>query len=251
MAYNSNKPPAQEGISTFLKDLDKMRPMTSEEWSSLNDTYYHEFNKPYVKEISDASKMKQQTGVESAAELNDKSFEGMHIPTAPYNEVMTALKRWNFNKKGLFIFGKCGRGKTHMMKAFRKSLYERGLLENKRFEFFNMISLVQMMRDFESKRIHKGIEMKTNEFAMAKCLEADILVLDDIGANRATDYEIEVIFKILDQRCESHFPRPVFMTSNLNLKQVKDKFGMRIADRMLQLMTPRELDNGSGKSYRW
>lgn len=256
MAYSSSKPPTQQkarSLRGFLDDLDKAEPMSREEWSSIESTYRKQFDEPYIKKISEISDIRTQTGVETAQELKAKTFDQMHVPTQTYSTILTTLKHWNYNKKGMYIYGKVGMGKTYLMKAFRHDLFQRGLLNKKKFEFFNMVNLTTMLKDFETKRIDRGYETKTSDFAMNKCLNADILVIDDFGAGREkpTEFEVESIFKILDHRSECYIPKPTFMTSNLEPRHVKEKFGMRIADRIVQLMVLRELNNGSGQSYRW
>lgn len=58
---------------------------------------------------------------------------------------------------------------------------------------------------------------------------ADVLVFDDLGAHRATEYAIEELVAVFDYRSEQRMP--TIITSNLGV-ELADVMGARMADRM-------------------
>jgi DNA replication protein DnaC len=67
---------------------------------------------------------------------------------------------------------------------------------------------------------------------MRALLECDLLILDDIGAEKVTDWVEETIFNIIAGRYRKEFP--IFYTSNLQPKELLDKLGKRSYDRMIE-----------------
>jgi DNA replication protein DnaC len=76
-------------------------------------------------------------------------------------------------------------------------------------------------------------------------LECDLLILDDIGAEKVTDWGEETLFNIIDDRDRKEFP--IFYTSILQPKELLDKLGKRSYDRMIET---RVMIENKAMSYR-
>ena len=66
-----------------------------------------------------------------------------------------------------------------------------------------------------------------------------LLVIDDFGMERGTEYVLEQIYNIIDSRYRSR--KPLIVTTNLTLTELKnpqDTAHARIYDRLLELCTP-------------
>ena len=67
----------------------------------------------------------------------------------------------------------------------------------------------------------------------------DLLILDDFGMERRTDYAREQIFGIIDGRYLAK--KPTIITTNLSLQELKDPCDItekRIFDRILEMSIP-------------
>lgn len=69
--------------------------------------------------------------------------------------------------------------------------------------------------------------------------DCDLLILDDFGMERQTDYAREQVFNLIDGRYLSRLP--LIVTTNLSLQELKNPKTMaekRINDRILQMCVP-------------
>ena len=67
----------------------------------------------------------------------------------------------------------------------------------------------------------------------------DLLILDDLGAERGTEYALEQVFAVIDARYRSR--KPLIVTTNLTLDVLKhpdDLSHARIYDRILEICAP-------------
>ena len=67
----------------------------------------------------------------------------------------------------------------------------------------------------------------------------DLLILDDLGAERGTEYALEQVFAVIDARYRSR--KPLIVTTNLTLDALKhpdDLAHARIYDRILEICAP-------------
>ena len=85
--------------------------------------------------------------------------------------------------------------------------------------------------------------------ALAQCA-IDLLILDDLGAERSTDYALEQVYNIVDSRYRAGLP--VIYTTNLTLEELKNPADMRYAriyDRVLEKCFPVEFRGVSRRKH--
>lgn len=63
--------------------------------------------------------------------------------------------------------------------------------------------------------------------------EADVLVLDDMGAEAPTDWVRSFMFELVDERYGSE--RTTIFTSNYHLNDLARRVGARVADRIAEM----------------
>lgn len=106
---------------------------------------------------------------------------------------------------GLLLIGDSGTGKTHLAVAAMKALLDRG----HECVFFNFQNLLQ--------RIRQGWDSSSNTTdreAYRTALDAEVLVLDDLGARRVIDWVEDTINDIVTHRCDQR--KPLIATTNLS-----------------------------------
>ncbi len=124
------------------------------------------------------------------------------------------------DNRGLLLFGSVGTGKTFAAACIANSLLNRNYS-------VVMVSLVTLINGAEE--------------IIRRMNESDLLILDDLGAERSTDYGFERIYAVCDARYRSG--KPVIYTSNLPLETFKNSADIRCAriyDRVLERCYPVE-----------
>lgn len=127
------------------------------------------------------------------------------------------------SRKGLYIHGDVGAGKTHITYAIADHLGE-----TLRTKFMNTTELIfDIKRDFDrSNYDKKRWDEQLTEFR-------GVLILDDIGAERITDYVAEVFYLIINKRYNEMLP--IIFTSNLSLGELAERIGDRTASRIIEM----------------
>ena len=133
-----------------------------------------------------------------------------------YAEKFAQMRRDN---RGLLLFGGVGTGKTYTAACIANELLAQGIP-------VVMTSLVKL------------IDGGTDELC-SRMAAIDLLILDDLGAERSTDYALEQIYNIVDSRYRSR--KPLIVTTNLTLDEIRhpqDTAHARIYDRLLEMCVP-------------
>lgn len=122
----------------------------------------------------------------------------------------------------LIINGTSGSGKTWTAIATAKRLIERGSTA----KYLSVPWMFAFIRDCIGHDKNFQITEYVNSL-----LDYDYIILDDLGAHRATDWAIETLYLILDQ-WESHEKKGLICTTNLSMDEVAKTFSDRIASRL-------------------
>lgn len=135
--------------------------------------------------------------------------------------------------QGLLLYGPVGTGKS-----FTAACIGNYLLNNAKPVI--MTSFVKILQDiWENDREAEYITILNS---------ASLLIVDDLGTERETDYALEKVYNIIDSRVRAN--KPMIITSNLELNDMmecEDIRKKRIYDRILECCYPMYV---GGKSFR-
>ena len=140
-------------------------------------------------------------------------------------------------QKGLYLHGNFGCGKTYLISALLNEL------NNKRVNS-EVVYFPEMLRDLKDDWDSFGAKMDYYQ-------NVDILLIDDIGAEKVTSWgRDEILGTILQYRMENHLT--TFFTSNLTIEELERHLSLsnysedgvkarRIIERVKQLTEDMEL----------
>lgn len=137
-------------------------------------------------------------------------------------------------KFGILLCGNCGNGKTTMINAFKNAII---YLDNHNYFSTYFKNMDITMRIYDAREIvHIA---KTNYTLFEKVKGYDMIGLEDIGREptEVLDYGnvLNPIVDLLENRYS--LQKFTFVTTNLTPKQIREKYGNRIADRFNEMMS--------------
>lgn len=126
-------------------------------------------------------------------------------------------------EESLLIWGEPGNGKTLLAASVANAISKKGYV-------VVFQSVPELLRRIKST-FDQG-NKETENLIIRALLECDLLILDDIGSERLTDWSEEKIYDIIDGRYRAK--KPIFYTSNLIPKELAGQVDKRCYDRMLE-----------------
>lgn len=137
---------------------------------------------------------------------------------------------------GLLISGSTGCGKTHLAAAIANELMQREVS----VVFQSVPELLIRIRSTYGRE-----STETEAQLLDALVGCDLLVLDDLGTERVTQWTESTVYTIIDQRYR--FERPLIATTNLTPKQLETAVGTRTMDRLVEIC---RIVLMKGRSYR-
>lgn len=137
----------------------------------------------------------------------------------------------------LFLRGDVGRGKTHLSSAIANAVLAGGktVIYKRAADLFDMIRRYKY--EESTQRWHEVLD---------QLISCDLLVIDDLGAERTTDFVTEQLVFLLEER--NYRNKPWIINSNLKLSQIQDSYNTRVSDRIMDRATAILLERPN--SYR-
>ncbi len=146
-------------------------------------------------------------------------------------------------ERGLLLMGTCGVGKTHLAVSILKALTER------KFSclFYEFGSLLKQIQDSYNPNTQSS-ELKI----LSNIFDAEVLVLDEIGASKPTDWVRDTMAHIINTRYNDK-KLTIFTTNFLDERKadkeetLEDRIGVRLRSRLYEMCKTIKIE---GHDYR-
>src|SRR3990167_5594364 len=139
-------------------------------------------------------------------------------------------------RRGMYIHGGVGTGKTHIAYALLKEAEERKIA-------CGLYNTTEMFRDFRKDIRRSDDEVVGVEEVLLE--NRGLVIFDDIGAEKLTDWVSETFYLIINRRYEEMLP--TIFTSNLDIAELAGRIGDRTVSRIVEMCDIIKLD---GKDRR-
>ena len=224
-AYFSQELAQRFGMKTHPKECDCQRKVR-EQAEVLREQSRH---------TEAVRSLKEQCFSERA--MQEWNFQRDHEDSKNTETARFYVKHWEKMKRdniGLLFWGAVGTGKSFLAGCIANALLEQEIP-------VRMTNFEEVLNDLSSNFSEK------NEFIKSLC-RFPLLILDDFGMERGTEYGLEQIYAVIDGRYRSG--KPLIVTTNLTLNELnnpRDTAHARIYDRLKEMCVPL---NFSGESRR-
>lgn len=144
------------------------------------------------------------------------------------------VERWEEmreNAAGLLLWGDVGTGKSFFAGCIANALIEKGVP----VLMTNFARILGTLSDMHSDDRNQFID-SFNLYSL--------LIIDDLGIERNSEYALEQVFSVIDSRYRSN--KPLIVTTNLTLTELKNPADLahaRIYDRVLERCVPLRINN--------
>lgn len=187
--------------------------------------------------------MKTIKEIEKAGTLSEESraFIMSRIP-ARYQEVdidqcRDEVKAWIFGKKekkGLYMWGPVGTGKTYSAYAIYKLIAWNGV----RARVTNSTALLNDIRDDFTASASRDSYYQSKFDAWVDF--KGVLIIDDIGSEKPTEWALQTFYSLINTRYEADLP--TIFTSNHSIEELAGRLGDRIASRIVEMCDVKKID---------
>ena len=219
-----------------------------------------EESQPKCKKCNDLGWIHTKSGVVKCScqlgNIDDNIYKRMKIPTRyrhvsldnfqilkkyGHDTLIEQIKEYIYSNdykygRGLFLVGRPGVGKTHLAISILKEFYtKRGIVGL----FYDTNNLL-----FDLRSTFDG-SSSTREL-LDEVISTPLLVLDDLGAERLSDWARDILHYIITTRYNDL--KPIIITSNIEIEKepkhegeelldisLKDRLGMSIASRLSEI----------------
>ena len=181
--------------------------------SEINEIKTMEYQVEKNKRIRDIKSLGSKLAVETFTSerfvVNDKN-----------RSAFNAAESFDRTKENMFLCGPTGCGKSHLAAiAARKILEDGGVVDT--------VTQMEISRKIRSAKTPAQEQDGIDNYAFA-----DVLVIDDFGVGKDTEFSISILYEIIQKRY-GNMSGGLIITSNLDLGQISQKIGdERISSRL-------------------
>jgi len=148
-----------------------------------------------------------------------------------------------FLDHSLFLYGAVGCGKTHLLTAIAREYINR-TKEDKHLLNVSMFRTIGNVHTkvypllvgisdllYQLKNSYSNHNESEREI-LDKIINCPILCLDDFGTSKPTEWNIEILYQIINGRYNNQNRLGTYIASNLRLSEIAKRFDDRIASRI-------------------
>ncbi len=158
-----------------------------------------------------------------AVEMTDKRIPPRFLAaTASHPDVAAWCEAFGPDSPSLLILGRTGTGKTHQAFGAIRYLAAKGVTVGWHADTAPGL--------FASLRPREGTD---TEGEYRKIAGVPLLLLDDLGAAKSSEWTEEILYRLVNDRYEAMLPG--LFTSNIPAGQLRDALGARVASRLAEM----------------
>lgn len=147
------------------------------------------------------------------------TFEAFTTPSDDLRAALDEARQFAATPEGwLYLYGGTGRGKTHLMAAIAQALVGRGIPAL----YVVVPSLLDKLRSSMNGRDEGFWEL------WRQIQSAEVLLLDDLGAEKSSEWAIEKLYILINDRYLAR--SPMVVASNLRAGEIGGRIGSRLCD---------------------
>ncbi|MBQ9208261.1 MAG: ATP-binding protein [Oscillospiraceae bacterium] len=136
---------------------------------------------------------------------------------------MAYAEKFDGHSSGMLFIGAPGLGKTHLAMAIAKEVIRRGYVA----VYGNVIDLLSNLEDEKFGRADAGQD------TMGVLMDADLLIIDDLGSEQHTSFNESALYSIINSRI--NLDKPVIVSTNLTEEELADTYNARILSRIFNV----------------
>ena len=130
--------------------------------------------------------------------------------------------------RGLWLFGDAGTGKTTLAMLTSKTALEHG----HSVAIYSMPKLLARIR----RTYDGGVGEQTYDELFQRLATVDLLHIDDLGAENRTEWVLEQLYALINERYETE--RALIVTSNHDYDRLEQQVGTRVVSRLSDMCEP-------------
>lgn len=165
-----------------------------------------------------------------AADVTDRRIPPrFRRATATHPDVTAWCRDFSPESPSLLIFGPTGSGKTHQAYGAVRTLAAAGVTVS-----WEAATAPDM---YASLRPRDGVD---SEAELARLTDTDLLIVDDLGAAKVTEWTEEILYRLVNHRYEAMTPG--IFTSNVRGRELRSMIGDRVASRLAEMCRQIDID---------
>jgi DNA replication protein DnaC len=196
-------------------------------YEEINDKTYHYYTKcPKLKMLEEQLRYSRNIKSSGLPKLYlNKTFENFDV--GKNEKAIKRIKEYLQNKewrkgKGLYITGTVGCGKTHIASAIVHELAKENV--------YTLFVFVPDFLDEVRSTYDEEQEEEDREDPLELARNSSVLVLDDLGTEKVTEWAKEKLLQLINYRINNNLA--TIITTNLTMKELYERLGVRIYSRI-------------------
>lgn len=191
--------------------------------------------------LLEAARLPRRYSECSLANYHPESNNGSQLRA--FNYAYRLVHEYPAIDRGLLLMGPCGVGKTHLAAAMLRGLVEKGV-PCLFYEFGSLLKEIQGAFDPVGELTEAGL--------LAPVYESEVLVLDELGASKPTEWVRDTMTQIISRRYNDR--KITIFTTNYTDEcaghadeTLEDRIGVRLRSRLYEMCRTVIMD---GSDYR-
>jgi DNA replication protein DnaC len=149
-----------------------------------------------------------------------------------FNYAFRLAREYPSADRGLLFMGTCGVGKTHLSVAILRELIEKKSVPCLFYEFGSLLKEIQ--------NSYNPVSQASELTVLAPVIEAEVLVLDELGATKPTDWVRDTMMQVINARYNNK-KLTIFTTNYADTRRttaeetLEDRIGARLRSRLYEM----------------